>query len=148
METRRAFADDLQPGGRYQFGTFTITEAGLIDFATAWDPQGFHVDAATADVGAFGGLIASGIHTLAVFQRLAVSAVFDHWQVIAGRRLTDVAFRYPVRPGDTLTGSMTIAAITFDKPGRALVTTTGQLVNGGAREVLTTTMEVFVRARD
>ncbi|MEE3849699.1 MaoC/PaaZ C-terminal domain-containing protein [Gordonia sp. LSe1-13] len=147
-DTRRAFADDLQAGDRYQFGSFTITEAGLIDFATVWDPQGFHVDAATADVGAFGGLIASGIHTLAVFQRLAVRAVFDGWQVIAGRRLVDVAFLRPVRPGDTLTGSMTIDTVTFDKPGRALVTCAGSLVNGDDREVLSTTMEVFVRARD
>ncbi|MXP23382.1 dehydratase [Gordonia sp. HNM0687] len=147
-ETRRAFADDIEPGRRYQFEALTISETELLDFATQWDPQSFHIDSDVAESGAFGGLIASGIHTLAVFQRLAVRAVFDHWQVIAGRRLLDVAFLRPVRPGDTLTGSMTVHTIVFDKPGRALVTVGGVLVDRDDREVLTTTMEVFVRARD
>ena len=144
----RAFADDLEVGRHHEFETFTISEGDLVDFASQWDPQSFHVDADAAESGAFGGLIASGIHTLAVFQRLAVRAVFDHWQVIAGRRLVDVAFLRPVRPDDTLTGSMTIDAVTFDKPGRALVTCAGRLLNGDDREVLLTMMEVFVRARD
>ncbi|MDL9945478.1 MaoC/PaaZ C-terminal domain-containing protein [Gordonia sp. ABSL11-1] len=109
-------------------------------------PQSLHVDAAAAS-GAFGGLIASGIHSLAIFQRLAVQGAFADWQVIAGRRLVDVEFRRPVRPEDALTGSMTIDDIVVDDRGRALVIAAAALVDQDERTVLTTVIEVLVRAR-
>ena len=145
--SRPAHADDLRIGQRYRLGSHAITEKDLVEFARQWDPQSFHIDAAAAEAGAFGGLIASGIHTLAVFQRLAVQDVFAGWQVIAGRRLVDVGFRRPVRPGDTLTGALTIDDIAVDDRGRALVTATGVLVDQNDRTVLTTGIEVLVRTR-
>jgi acyl dehydratase len=144
---RPAYADDLRIGRVYPLGSYVVSEDELVDFARQWDPQSFHVDAAAAASGAFGGLIASGIHTLAIFQRLAVQGAFADWQVIAGRRLVDVEFRRPVRPGDTLTGSMTIDDIVVDDRGRALVTAAAALVDQDERTVLTTVIEVLVRAR-
>lgn len=79
------YADDLQPGQRHELGIHTVSESELVDFASQWDPQAFHVDRAAAESGAFGGLIASGIHSLAIAQRLAVSSVLTSWSVIAGR---------------------------------------------------------------
>lgn len=145
--SRPAYADDLRIGRVYPLGSYVVSEDELVDFARQWDPQSFHVDAAAAASGAFGGLIASGIHTLAIFQRLAVQGAFADWQVIAGRRLVDVEFRRPVRPGDTLTGSMTIDDIVVDDRGRALVTAAAALVDQDERTVLTTVIEVLVRAR-
>ncbi|MYR06951.1 dehydratase [Gordonia sp. SID5947] len=141
------YADDLQIGERYPLGTHTITEAEVVEYATAWDPQGFHIDKEIADAGAYGGIIASGIHTLAIYQRLAVSGVFGNWSVIAGKSLTDVRFLRPVRPGDTLTGSITVDDVAFDDRGRALVTTSARLANQRAEEVLSLVVEAFVRAR-
>nr|WP_040530096.1 MaoC/PaaZ C-terminal domain-containing protein [Gordonia rhizosphera] len=147
VEPTVVFAEDLRVGHEYQLGAHTVTEAELLDFARQWDPQGFHVDAEIAAAGAFGGLIASGIHTIAVFQRLAVRDVFDAWSVIAGRRLVEVAFLHPVRPDDTLTGSMVIDDIVFDDRARALVTGTAIMVNQKNRPVLRTVVELFVRSR-
>ena len=42
----------------------TITEASIIDFATRYDPQRFHIDKEAAAQTHFGGLIASGFQTL------------------------------------------------------------------------------------
>ena len=73
-----------------------------------WDPQDFHIDRAAAADGHFGEVIASGVHTLAIFQRLAVDAVYRDWAVIGGRRLSDIEFLGPVRPGTTLIGTLRI----------------------------------------
>ncbi|MFW0793991.1 MaoC/PaaZ C-terminal domain-containing protein [Gordonia sp. CPCC 205515] len=142
-----AYADDLVVGHRYQLDSYTLDEAELVEFARQWDPQGFHIDAAVADAGAYGGLIASGIHTIAIYQRLSVTGVFDHWSVIAGRTLNDVRFLRPVRPGDTLTGTVLIDAIEFDDRGRALVTTSAEIVNQDGSAVLTLVVDAYVRAR-
>ncbi|MGV9709112.1 MaoC/PaaZ C-terminal domain-containing protein [Gordonia sp. NPDC003424] len=142
-----SFADDLAVGHRYRLDSYTVDEAELVEFARQWDPQGFHIDPEVADAGAYGGLIASGIHTLAIYQRLAVLGVFNHWSVIAGRELSDVRFLRPVRPGDTLTGTVGIDEIAFDERGRAMVTTSAELVNQRGAAVLSLVVGAYVRAR-
>ena len=102
----RAYGEDLVVGTVYQLGTHTVTEAELVEFASQWDPQDFHIDTDVAASGQFGGLIASGIHTMSIYQRLSVLSVFNHWSVIAGRSLREVRFTRPVRPGAELTGKV------------------------------------------
>ncbi len=63
----RAYGEDLAVGTVYQLGTHTVSEAEQLDFAAQWDPQDFHTDADAAAAGPFGGLIASGIHTLSIY---------------------------------------------------------------------------------
>ncbi|MFZ2177329.1 MAG: MaoC/PaaZ C-terminal domain-containing protein, partial [Rhodococcus sp. (in: high G+C Gram-positive bacteria)] len=110
-------------------------------------PQSFHIDKDVAEAGQFGGLIASGIHTIAVYQRLSITRVFANWSVIAGRRLRDVRFLRPVRPNDVLTGTLVIEDIAFDDRSRALLTTSGELVDGDGNRVLSVVVEAYIRAR-
>ena len=141
------YADDLDVGRVYQLDSYTLTEDEIVEFAKTWDPQIFHVDKAAAEAGAYGGLIASGLHTLSIYQRLAVTGSFGEWSVIAGKRLSDVQFLRPVRPGDTLTGTLVIDAVDIDPRGRALVTTTAELVNDRGAAVLSVTVDAYVRTR-
>ena len=64
------FYEDFKVGDRFMSGGMTITEAAIIDFARQWDPQPFHTDPAFAAKWTFGGLIASGLHTMAATLRL------------------------------------------------------------------------------
>lgn len=68
-EADRLWADDLEAGQVYRFGTHHVTEEELLDFARTWDPQDFHTDKAAAEAGAYGGLIASGLHTMSIYQK-------------------------------------------------------------------------------
>lgn len=144
---RPIYAEDLRIGVRYDAGSHAITEAEIVEFAASWDPQFFHTDPDTASESYFGGLIASGIHTLAVFQRLAARSHFNRWNVIAGRRISDLEFRRPVRPGDVLHASFVINQITIDARRRADFTLLGQLENQKGDRVLDFVMDSLIRSR-
>jgi acyl dehydratase len=141
------YAEDLRIGETTPLGTFTLTRAELVAFAQRWDPQDFHVDPVAAAAGRFGDVIASGVQTLAIFQRLSVLAAEADWAVIAGTRLLDVRFLRPVRPGCTLSGGVRVDSVTFDQQRRrAAVVRAGWLHDDDGR-VFEIRSEALVRCR-
>lgn len=137
-------ASDMEAGQTFELGTYHVTSQELTEFASRWDPQWFHTDEDAAAHGPYGGLIASGIHTIGIYQRLSVEAV--RWDAIAGRCLREVRFLRPVRPGDNLTGTTEITAIERDPDRhRALVTSTGRLINQHGKEVFSISTEAYIR---
>ena len=139
-------ADDLAVGDRIPFGSRTLSEDEILAFARDWDPQWLHTDPAAAAAGHHGGVIASGIHTLAVLQRLCVEALYSRWAVIAGRGFDRLRFTAPVRPGDTLTGAATILAVSLDDT-RGRVQMDFDVRNQDDVQVLTALMTVYVWRR-
>lgn len=142
-----AYGVDLHAGDRYTFGHFHLTERQVVEFARQWDPQRFHVDKAFADASHYHGLIASGLQTMCIYQRLATAAMYSRWSVVAGRSVREARWPRPVRGGDTLTGGATIDSVDFDARNRALVTLSVVLVNQLAKPVLKAIAEVYVNAR-
>ena len=65
VPSKERFFDDFSVGEMFTFGDYLVEEYEILEFATRYDPQPFHVDAAVAAASAFGGLIASGWHTCA-----------------------------------------------------------------------------------
>lgn len=139
-------ADDLEPGSRLELSTYSVSESEIIQFAQSWDPQWFHTDPDAAGAGHHGGVIASGIHTLAVLQRLCVEAFYSRWAVIAGRGFDRLRFISPVRPGDALTGTVTVEGVSLDETrGRVTLDIDLRRAEGGT--VLAATMTVFLWRR-
>ena len=101
------YAEDLSEGQQFQLATYTITEAEILQFADQYDPVPIHTDPAA---GPFGGLIASGFNTIAIYQRLVVEAIWKKVAGIAGRSL-EIRLPSPVRPGASLTGQSQIQKI-------------------------------------
>lgn len=143
------YAEDLAPGLSLQLGTYAMTEAEIIDFASRWDPQFFHTDPERAGrEGRLGGLIASGLHTLAVYQRLSILARTGLWHVIGGAGLQDVEFLRPVRAGDVLSGSSVVEALELEpERQRGLVTFGGALTNQHDTTVLRLRLTAYVASR-
>ncbi len=137
------YADDLVVGETITLGRFRVEEAEMLEFARRWDPQSFHVDAVAAAGTIFGRVIASGAYSLAVFQRLAVLGAFQHWAVIAGRRIRDLEFLSPVTPGQDLLATVTVVENRPVQPTRSLVVLAGRLV-AEQTTVLTLQMEIYV----
>src|SRR5690625_5229334 len=138
--TTRLPAEQIPVGVETRLGSHTVTEDEVLAFGRDWDPQYFHVDATAAAESDFGGLIASGIHTLALFQRLSVATVLSGFDIIAGKQLRSVRFLRPVRPGDTLTGTMRVERMSPAENGRAVGISSGSLTNQHGKQVLDVTV--------
>ena len=94
---------ELKAGMVFTAGSHTVTEREIIDFATRYDPQWFHVDPARAEAGRWGGLIGSGWMTCAIAMRLAVAAVLADSDSIGSPGIESINWRNPLRPGDQVT---------------------------------------------
>lgn len=141
------YADDLTPGRQFAFSAYTLTEAEILRYAERWDPLPIHADPVAAQAGPHGGVIASGLHTLAVYQRLAVEALWSRVVGIGGRTF-EVRFRRPVRPGTTLTGQATIESVAV-RPDRgdAVVVVASELADEGGEVVLRVVADALLLAR-
>ena len=93
---------EFHTGQRIEAGPHRVTEAELLSFATAWDPQWFHTDAEAAAEGPFRGLIASGWHTCGIAMQLVVGAALAGSESFASPGLAYVRWPNPVRPDDEL----------------------------------------------
>ena len=62
-EKAMRYWEDFTVGMVMEFGGYEVTEEEVIEFATEFDPQSFHIDKEAAKEHFFGGLIASGWHT-------------------------------------------------------------------------------------
>ncbi len=96
------YYEDFKIGDRFISGGMTVTEADIIAFARQWDPQPFHIDAEFARKWAYGGLIASGLHTMCMTLRLWLDLGILRACSMGSPGLGEVQFPRPVRPGDTL----------------------------------------------
>ena len=98
---RTYYFEDFRPGDRFESPGMTITEGAIIDFAARFDPQPFHTDRVAAEKSIYGGLIASGIHTIAVsFSLLLQTGVLAN--NLGSPGFDELRWLRPVRPGDTL----------------------------------------------
>lgn len=139
------YAEDLaaRVGVLTSLGPATMTEAEIRAFAQRWDPLPIHV----GDGGPFGGVIASGLHTFAVFQRLAVDAAYCSWAVVAGRAIREMVLPQPVFPGDVLTGWVRVNGASPPRNGMAQLEVEGHLENQHGKPVLTLRLDSYVRTR-
>jgi acyl dehydratase len=96
------YFEDFKLGERFVSGGLTLTEAGIIEFARQWDPQPFHIDVEFARKWTFGGLIASGLHTMCVTLKLWLELGVMKSCSLGSPGLGETQFPRPVRPGDTL----------------------------------------------
>ncbi|MCK0196668.1 MaoC family dehydratase [Ancylobacter sp. 6x-1] len=115
------FFEDVDVGDEEALGSHTFMAPEIIAFARAWDPQPFHLDAAAAARTHFGGLVASGWHTAAIWSRLHAAAQARlHGQMRArGERVPrvgpspgfrDLQWLKPVHAGDTLSFASKVTA--------------------------------------
>jgi acyl dehydratase len=136
VSAERLYAEDLRPGVVFDLGSAQVSREEILDFGRRFDPLPLHTDEDAAAASRFGGLIASGFHTMAVLQRLLVDAVFSRAAVIAGREITSLRMLAPVCPGDVLYGSMEIGEVRPREDGTAVVRSQGALTNDTGTVVL------------
>jgi acyl dehydratase len=143
------YLEDFKPGDELASPGATITEAQIIDFALTFDPQPFHVDVTAAAAGPFGGLIASGFHTLALSFRLFWQTGALNEGSIGSPGIDEVRWLRPVRPGDTLRVVVKVLETrpSRSKPDRGVVKVQYTTSNQHGETVLTVIGNQLVRTR-
>jgi acyl dehydratase len=133
--------EDFHVGDVTELGSAHVTEEDVIAFATRFDPQPFHVDPEAAKQSPFGGLIASGWHTTALFMGLFVRGILLDSASLGSPGVEAIRWTAPVRPGDTLTGRVTVAGSqpSATNPRRGTVLTTSEVFNQNGELVMTLT---------
>lgn len=96
------YFEDIAIGSVLEFGSKTMTKTEIIDFATKYDPQPFHIDEDAAKSSIYGSLIASGWHTAGVTMRMMVDSMVDDRAGLGSPGIDNLKWLIPVRPGDTL----------------------------------------------
>jgi acyl dehydratase len=123
--------EDFVAGDVIELGRRTITKDAIIAFATEFDPQAFHVDERAAAQSVFGGLIASGWHTGSLTMRLFYDGVIKDTASLGSPGVDELRWVKPVRPGDTVSGRMTVleTVASRSKPDRGIVRSLLELRN-------------------
>jgi acyl dehydratase len=94
--------DEFIIGDVFETKSYKLTKEDIVRFAGEFDPQYMHLDEEKANQGRFNGIIASGIHTLAISFKLWVEEGKYGADVIAGTGMNNIKFIKPVYPDDEL----------------------------------------------
>lgn len=114
--------DDLFIGQIFKSEDYALAASEIIEFASKYDPQPFHLSDDGAKDSIFGSLAASGWQTAAITMRLFVGSVPIEGGLIGAG--ADVSWTRPVRPGDILHVDSEVTQIRPSKsrPDRGTVT--------------------------
>jgi acyl dehydratase len=125
------YLEDFRAGEVIELGSHVVGEREILEFARRYDPQPFHVDPERAAESNFGGLIASGWQTCALFMRLAVDGLLGASASMGSPGLDSLRWLVPVRPGDTLRARYTVLEVTpsRSRPDRGVVRFRGEMIN-------------------
>jgi len=136
----RYFEDfvELVDGAPIELGSQEFTSESIVEFARAYDPQPMHTDPEQARSSIYGGLIASGWHTVVSYMRLLVDSVIGASESLGSPGIENLKWLKPVRPGDTLQARFTVLDARPSRSRRdwGVVRSRGEMVNQDGETVM------------
>lgn len=97
------YFEDFTVGDKQLFGSYAVSRDEVIDFASKYDPQDFHLSDEAAAKTFFGKVAASGWHTCSMAMSMIVENMKRNQQASLGSPgVDDIRWLTPVYPGDTL----------------------------------------------
>ncbi|MDX6450796.1 MAG: hypothetical protein QOH16_845 [Gaiellaceae bacterium] len=143
------YYEDFTVGEVTEIGPVGVSEEEIVQFASLYDPQPFHIDPEAATSSPFGGLIASGWHTTALFMGMFVRGILLDSASLGSPGVEEIRWTAPVRPGDRLTGRVTVTDVqpSANTPGRGTVFTTNEVFNQNGERVMTLKARGFFARR-
>ncbi|HEY0491849.1 MAG TPA: MaoC family dehydratase [Candidatus Dormibacteraeota bacterium] len=132
------YFEDFRAGEVIVLGSLTVDQDEIIAFARQYDPQPMHIDPNAAGFTIYGGLIASGWHTGALFMRLLVTNLIAGTSSMGSPGMEDLRWPAPVRPGDTLSAQIEVieARASNSRPTMGIVRWRGEVRNQDGRLVM------------
>jgi acyl dehydratase len=144
------YFDDIAVGDETVFGTYDVTREEVIEFATKYDPQPFHLSDEEAARTHFGRIAASGWHTCAMTMAvIARHVVKDRQAGLGSPGVDELRWLKPVYPGDRLTvrGEVVEKIPSRSKPHIGVIRTRTSVSNQDGVHVMTFTSIVMMQRR-
>lgn len=144
---RTRFFEDLVVGESFESRWEQLSEPEMLRFSREFDRQYVHTDVTAAADSPFGGLIASGAHTFAVWNRINLEVNGDiAW--IAGLGFNDFRFPNPLRPDTDFKATSTLVERReSSQPTRGLVVHEYRLVTADGSVVFSCSCPALVHRR-
>ena len=130
--------EQFEVGQVREFGAYEVTEEEIIEFASKYDAQFFHLDKEAAKESLFGGLCASGWHTCAMTMAMMVEDMKTRGRSLGSPGIDALRWRKPVYPGDVLSVRMEVTKLHASKsrPDIGIVTNQVHVLNQAGETVM------------
>ena len=121
MGTR--YLEDFTVGEVLETAPVTLSVGEMLEFSQLYDPQAFHTDPEAARSSPYGGLIASGLQTIAVGFGQFIRLGYFTESSLGGPAMDDVNWLAPVRPDDELATTIEVLEVrpSNSKPDRGIL---------------------------
>ncbi|QOF70548.1 MaoC family dehydratase [Aminobacter sp. SR38] len=132
MSSSKTWAyEDLAEGVVIDLGSKVVVAEEILEFASEFDAQPFHLDEEAGKASILGGLSASGWHTCSMFMRMLCDALLLDSTSQGAPGIDYAKWKKPVLAGDVLGGKLTILSsrLSRSKPGLGFVRWRAELVN-------------------
>ena len=142
--------EDFTEGQTHRFGDYQVTREEIVQFASEFDPQPFHLDDDAARRTPLGGLAASGWHTASMCMRMIFEEMLVRSRALGAPGVDEVRWLQPVRPGDRLHIESQVTAVraSASRPAMGLVTFEFATFNQAGVCVMTQKNSVMFGRRD
>ena len=139
MDIAKYYWEDFKPGDTFPLGERVMDREEMLAFARQFDPQPFHVDETAAKRSMYGGLIASGWHTVGLVMRMMCDSYLNQSASLGAPGVDNVRWLKPVRPGDTIRAQRTVleSRASQSRPEMGLVKTRWEVFNQSGELVMT-----------
>lgn len=144
------YFEDFRVGEKFHTKEKTLSTEEIIEFAELYDPQPFHIDESAAADSPYGGVIASGFHTIGTSFRLFIDTGVIGTTGMGSPGMDSIRWVKPVRPGDTLRVEAEVieTRASRSEPGRGIVLMDFRTFNQENDLVLSMRSVNLVRKRD
>lgn len=148
-----SYFEDLMVGAKQRFGRYEVTRDEVIEFASKYDAQPFHLSDEAAAGTHFGRLAASGWHSCGMMMAMTVA----HMREQAGAQdaslgaigVDEIRWLKPVYPGDVLfcETEITEKTLSRSRPGMGVVKVLTRVFNQADEPVLSMRPILMIRTR-
>jgi acyl dehydratase len=144
------YFEDYRTGEVFEFGARLITAEEIIQFATLYDPQPFHLDDEAAKKTHFGRLAASGWMTASVVMRMMVDNFISRVSSLGSPGIDELRWLKPVHAGDILKVRVSVleTRASKSKPDRGLMHGLNEAFNQHGELVMSYKGWGFYKVRD
>ena len=143
--------EDLVVGETEEFGAYEVSREEVIEFASKYDPQPFHLDDEAAAATYFGRLSASGWHTAAMTMRMMVDNFSQKQRASLGSPgIDELRWLKPVYPGDTrsVTSELIEKRRSKSRPEMGIMRAKSTTWNQHGEAVMTLVSNGLIKVRD